>query len=96
MYAPHTDSSLLKLKSHFHNSELVSVDKDQDEWVSDLEGPNFFLGELRQKNKIIVEYFMINIQNTLLQKYNVILYGSQNCLTSSSSDMLTNGVIHKN
>ena len=37
-YAPHTASSLLKLKSEFHNSKLDSMDKDPDEWISHLEG----------------------------------------------------------
>ena len=37
-YAPHTASSLLKLKSKFHNSRLESIDKDPDEWISHLEG----------------------------------------------------------
>ena len=40
-YAPHTASSLLKLKSEFHNSKLDSIDKDPDEWISHLEGFKF-------------------------------------------------------
>ena len=31
-YASHTASSLLKLKSEFHNSKFDSIDKDPDEW----------------------------------------------------------------
>ena len=37
-YALHTASSLLKLKSEFHNSKLDLIDKDPDEWISHLEG----------------------------------------------------------
>ena len=37
-YAPHTASSLLKLKGKFHNSKLESIDKDPDKWISHLEG----------------------------------------------------------
>ena len=37
-YALHTASSLLKLKSKFHNSKLDSIDKDPDEWIPHLEG----------------------------------------------------------
>ena len=37
-YALHTASSLLKLKSKFHNSMLESVDKDPNKGISHLEG----------------------------------------------------------
>ena len=37
-YAPHTASSLLKLKREFHNSKLDYIDKDPDELISHLEG----------------------------------------------------------
>ena len=33
-YALHTVSSLLKLKSDFHNSKLGLIDKDHNEWIS--------------------------------------------------------------
>ena len=36
-YALHTASSLLKLKSEFHNSKLESIDKDPNKWISHLE-----------------------------------------------------------
>ena len=36
-YAPHTASSLLKLKSEFHNSKLESIKKDPVKWISNLE-----------------------------------------------------------
>ena len=36
-YALHTASSLLKLKSKFHNCKLDSIDKDPDEWIFHLE-----------------------------------------------------------
>ena len=35
--APHTASSLLKIKSKFHNSKLESIEKDPDEWISNWE-----------------------------------------------------------
>ena len=37
-YAPHTASSLLKLKSEFHNSKMQSVQKDPDTLILNVEG----------------------------------------------------------
>ena len=36
-YASHTTSSLLKLKSELHNSKLESIEKDPNEWISNLD-----------------------------------------------------------
>ena len=40
-YAPHKASSLLKLKIEFHNNKLELVEKDPDDWISNLEGLRF-------------------------------------------------------
>ena len=37
-YALHTASSLIKLKSEFHNSKLELIDMDLDKWISHLVG----------------------------------------------------------
>ena len=37
-YAPHMTSSLLKLKSEFHNNNFESIMKDLDKWITNLEG----------------------------------------------------------
>ena len=37
-YAPHTASSLLKLKSELHDSKFESMEKDPNEWIPHSEG----------------------------------------------------------
>ena len=37
-YALYTASSLLKLKSKFHNSKLELMEKEPKDWISNLEG----------------------------------------------------------
>ena len=37
-YALHTASSLLNFKSEFHDRKLESIEKNPDEWISNLEG----------------------------------------------------------
>ena len=37
-YALYTALALLKLKSKFHVSKLMSIEKDPDEWIANLEG----------------------------------------------------------
>ena len=36
-YTPHLASLLLKVKGEFHTNELELFEKDQDEWISNLE-----------------------------------------------------------
>ena len=72
-YAPHTASSLLKLKIEFHNSKLESIDKDPDEWISHLEGQRIQMKEFSQKGSITDEDFMIHILNNFLEEGYVIL-----------------------
>ena len=47
-YALHTASSLLKLKSEFHNSKLELIDEDPNKWISHLEGLRICMNESRQ------------------------------------------------
>ena len=37
-YAPHTASSLLKLKSEFHDNKLEWIEKDPEKCILNLEG----------------------------------------------------------
>ena len=69
-YAPYTASSLLKLKSEFHNSMLESIDYDFDEWISHLEGHRIQMNEFSQKDSITDQDFMIHILNNLPKEYN--------------------------
>ena len=62
-YALHTASSLLKLKSKCQNSKLELINKDPDEWISNLEGLQIFMNEFRLKGKIIDEDFIIQMLN---------------------------------
>ena len=39
-FALHTTSSLLKLKSEFHNSKLELIDNNRKEWIFHLEDLN--------------------------------------------------------
>ena len=94
-YALHTASSLLKLKSEFHNSKLESIDKDPKEWISHLEGPRNWMNQFGQKDSVSDENFMIHILNNLPEEYNAILDGLENCLVATGNDALTIDSIHK-
>ena len=43
-------SSLLKLKSEFHNSKLESMEKDPDEWIFHLKELQIWMNKFRQKD----------------------------------------------
>ena len=58
-YALHTASSLLKLKSEFHNSKLESIDNDPNEWISHLEGLRIRMTKFGHKGNVSDENFMI-------------------------------------
>ena len=60
-YAPHTTSSLLKLKSKFHNSKLESINKDPDEWIFHLEELQIRMTESGQKDNVSDKNFMIHV-----------------------------------
>ena len=92
-YAPHTASSLLMLKSKFHNCKLELIKKDPDEWISNLEGLWIGINKFGLKGKITDEDFMIHVLNNFPKKNNVILNGFMNHLTSSGDDTLTIKVI---
>ena len=92
-YAPHTASSLLKLKSEFHNSKLESIEKDHDELISHLEGLQIQMDKIRLKGSITDKDFMIHILNNLHQDYDVILHGLENHLTATRDDVLAIDVI---
>ena len=81
-YGPYTASSLLKLKSEFHNSKLESIEKDPDEWILNLVGHRICLREFGLKGSVTDKDFMIQVLNNLHEEYDVILYGLKSCLPS--------------
>ena len=94
-YALHTASSLLKLKSEFHNSKLESIDTDTDGWISHLEGFRIQINKFDQKGSVTDEDFRIHILKNLPREYNVILNGLENFLTATGDNALTIDVIHE-
>ena len=65
-HAPHTASSLLKLKSEFRISKLESMEMNTDEYILTLEGLRVRTSKLSLKGNITDEDFMINILNNLI------------------------------
>ena len=87
-YALHIASSLLKLKSEFHNSKLKSIDKDPNEWIYHLEGIRTQMNEFGLKGNVSDEDFMIQVLNNLPKEYDVILNGLENHLTATKDNAL--------
>ena len=71
-YAPHTASSLLKLKSEFHNSKSELIKRDPDDWILNLEWLRIQMSKFGLKGKITDEDFMIHVINNLPKEYDVI------------------------
>ena len=95
-YTPHTSSSLLKLKSKFHNRKLELIKKDPNEWISNLEGVRVYMSKFGLKGCITVEDFMIHVLNNLPKEYDVVLDGLENHCMVIGNDALTIAVICKN
>ena len=91
-HAQNTAMSLLKLTNIF-TSKLESIEKDTDEWISNLEVVWIWISKFRLKGNITDEDFTIHVLNNLPEEYNVILNGLDNHLTLSGDDMLTIEVI---
>ena len=81
-YAPFTASSLLKLKSEFHNSKLDLIEKDTGEWISNLEGLQIWMTEFGLKISISEDIDMNHFLNNLTDE-------------PSGSDALTIEIIYK-
>ena len=64
-YAPHTASSLLKLRNEFHNSTLNSIEIDLEEWISNLEVLGIQMSKFRVISNISKKDIMIHILNRL-------------------------------
>ena len=64
-YAPHTDLSLLKLKSAFYNIKLDLINKDPNEQVFNLEGLRVWMSKFKSKGGISDKNFMIHMLNYL-------------------------------
>ena len=94
-YAPHAALSLLKLKCKFHKSKLELMEKNSNQWISNLEGLQICINEFGQKGNITEDDFMICVLNNLAKEYNVILDGLENHLTATGDDVLTIDVIRK-
>ena len=85
-YAWHTACFLLKLKREFQNSKLELVEKDSDEWISNLKG-------LQIKGCISDEDFRICIMNNFPQEYDIIMDGLENQLNFRGDNTVTIKVI---
>ena len=94
-YALHTASSLLKLKSEFHNRKLESIDMDPDECISHFEGLQIRMTEFGQKGNVSDEDLMIHILNNLPKEDNVILDELENYLMATGENALTIDSIHE-
>ena len=90
---PHTASSLLKLKSEFHNNKLDSIKKGPDEWISTLGKLQIWMSKFRLRGTD--EDFMIYVLNNIPMECNVILDVLKISLTSSGDDTLTVKVIQE-
>ena len=64
-YALHTASSLLRLKSEFHNSKLDSTEKDPEKGMSNLEWNWLQMTNFRLKGNMVDKKFVIHISNNL-------------------------------
>ena len=78
-YASHTASSLLKLKSGFHNFGGLQIQ----------------MSKFRLKVIISDEDFIVHILNNLPKEYDVILDGLKNRLTVSGNDVFIIDIICK-
>ena len=87
-------SSLLKLKSEFHNSMLESIEKGPMSGSLIWKGIKFKWINFGLK-VITDEDFVVHVLNNLPKEYNVILDGLENHLKSYKDDALTIEVIHK-
>ena len=92
-HAPHSASSLLKLKRKFHNRKQELIEEDPDKQILNLEGLQIQMNKFRQKGNIMEEDFMIHILNNYPEEYDMILDGLENCLMTTGEDGLTINVI---
>ena len=65
------------------------IEKDPDEWISNLKESQNSLNEFELKGSISDGDFMIDVLNNLPEKYGVILDGLENHLTSRGNDAST-------
>ena len=79
-YSPKTAPSLLKLKKNFANSQLESVDKHPDEWMTELESLRNEIDKISVSTKMSDEDFMIHVLNNLTEDYDVVLDGMESRL----------------
>ena len=94
-HAPHTASSLLKLKSEFRNSKLESLNKDPNELISHLDGLRNHMNKFGNKGNVSDKDFMIHVMNNLLKEYDIILDGLEKHYIMTGDNALTIDSIHK-
>ena len=85
-YSPKTAPSLLKLKKNFANSQLESVDKHPDEWMTELESLRNEIDKISVSTKMSDEDFMIHVLNNLTEDYDVVLDGMESRLMLNEND----------
>ena len=79
----------MKIKSEFYDKKLISVKKDPDEWILNLEGFQIQMSKFGIKSSITDKIFMIHVLNNLPKEYNMILDGLEHYLTLSWVDAWT-------
>ena len=67
-YSPKTAPSLLKLKKNFAKSQLESVNKHPDEWMTELESLQNEIDKISVSTKMSDEDFMIHVLNNLTEE----------------------------
>ena len=85
-YAPKTAPSLLKLKKKFANSRLVDLEKNPDEWITELEGFRTDMEDIHIATTMSDLDFLIHVLNNLPDKYDVVLDGMEERLMLEDSD----------
>ena len=71
------------------------IEKDLDEWISNLEGIKIQINEFCQKGSITDKDFVIHVLNNLPEEYEIILNGLKNRLMASGDIVLMINVICK-
>ena len=85
-YAPKTAPSLLKLKKKFANSRLVDLEKNPDEWITELEGFRTDMEDIHIATTMSDLDFLIHVLNNLPDEYDVVLDGMEERLMLKDSD----------
>ena len=72
-YEPCTSPKLLKLKKEFINIKLNDINKDPNEWITELESLWVQKNQIHLVSKMSDQDLMIHIMNSLLEQYNPVI-----------------------